>query len=77
LNPTEKREALFSCLSTVLAVSMEKFKMETKKDCDRRAWGRLIVQGSQAYAKLLETVQLDELMKEIEAIKEKVGLKEA
>jgi hypothetical protein len=56
---------------------MEKFKVNNKQDERRLKWGRLIVNAVQAYGKLLETVQLDELMKEIEAIKEKVGLKEA
>ena len=74
MNPTDTRKALFSCLNSVLLVSQEKFKMETKKDCERRAWGRLLVQAVQAYGKVLETVQLDELMKEIEIIKEKVGI---
>lgn len=59
----------------VLTTSVEKFKMETKKDCERRSWGRLVVQASQAYGKLLETVELDQIMREIEEIKKHVGMK--
>lgn len=76
MNPTETREALFSCLNSVLVVSQKKFKHNHARQELRLKWGRLIVQAVGTYGKLLETVQLDDMMEEIEAIKEHVGMKE-
>lgn len=75
LDSEKARTLLFSYLKTVLRVSEKKFLREQKKDYSRLKWGRLLVQGVQAYGKLLETVQLDELMREIDAIKQHLGMK--
>lgn len=74
MKPEDSRKALFSCLSTVLTLSLEKFKVNNKTDERRLKWGRLVVNAVGTYGKLLETVQLDQMMKEIEAIKEHVGM---
>lgn len=74
MNPEKTREALFSCLNSVLVVSQKKFKMEQKKDYSRLKWGGLIVRAVQAYGKLLEVHELEQMAKDIEQIKEKVGL---
>ena len=64
---------MFSCLSNVIVTSQEKFKIERgKSDRSRIKWGGLIVRAVQAYGKLLETVQLDELAKDIEEIKKEI-----
>lgn len=71
----DRRKALFSVLTTVLVVSQEKFKMERgKSDRSRIKCGGLIVGAVQAYAKLLETAQSDQLAKDVELIKKKVGI---
>jgi len=75
LNLEKVRDGLFKSLDSVLRVSEEKFKVNNKKDETRLKWGRLIVNCISAYGKLLETVQLDEMMREIQEIKEHVGMK--
>ena len=74
LNLENRRTSLFQYLDDILSVSQKKFKADRKKDCSRLKWGGLMVRAIQAYGKLLETVQLDKLMKEIEEIKQHVGI---
>jgi len=74
LKPEKTRNGLFTKLNTVLSLSEEKFKVNNKKDETRLKWGRLMVQAIQVYGKLLETVELDQIMTEIEAIKKHVGM---
>ncbi|MGD0496090.1 MAG: hypothetical protein ABSB28_08615 [Candidatus Bathyarchaeia archaeon] len=67
------RTALFSQLAHVLVVSKNKFDKECAANRDRQAWGRLIVTGIEAYAKLLETVQLDVLEKRVSQLEGREG----
>jgi len=76
LTENKGREELFGYLDTVLRKSEEKFKKNHSAQDLQLKWGRLLVQAIVAYGKLLETVQLDNMMKDIELIKEKIGLKE-
>lgn len=75
-DPDKLRGALFSKLDAVLRVAEEKFRAETKADASRRSWGRLIVQTVVAYAKVLETAELEKLNERVEALEEKVDEKQ-
>ena len=66
LNPENRRKALFSCLDTVLTLSMEKFKREKKSDNQRLKWGRLIVNAISVYGRLLETEELEQRVEKLE-----------
>jgi len=68
-----RRKRLLAKLDLVLDVAEEKFKVERKSDRERRAWGRQIVNAVNAYGKQLDSVQLDDMMKEIDKIKAKIG----
>jgi len=74
LNEKKTREALFSCLNSVLIVSQRKFKMEQKTDVSRLSWGRLMIQAISVYGKLLDNVELSNIQKDIDLIKEKLEL---
>jgi len=67
----KKRKTLFSVLTHVLAISVEKFDMQKAANSDRLAWGRLIVGATQAYGKLLETCELEELLVRIQRLEVK------
>lgn len=49
--------------------------MEKKADKDRQAWGRLMVSAIDSYGALLKEDELEELAKDVELIKEKLGMK--
>jgi hypothetical protein len=71
LNPKEHRRALFSVLGHVLATAKTKFDMEKAANGDRLKWGRLIVSGVEAYGRLLEGVQLEQLEQRLTALEQK------
>ena len=75
MNEKEARKRLFDCLDVYLSVSQKKFDVNNKRDVERRAWARIGLQTINAYGKLLESVQIDTLMKEIEAIKKELKMK--
>ena len=72
----KKRKTLFSVLNHVLAISVEKFDMQKAANADRLAWGRLIVNATQAYGKLLETCELEELLERIQRLEVKQNERE-
>lgn len=74
MDAEKRRKDLFTYLDKILRLSEEKFETDRKRQDLRLKWGRLMVQAIVAYGKLLETVQLDDLMKEIEQIKQHVGM---
>jgi len=76
MNHEKARKRLFECLSEGLELSHEKLHTNRKTDQSRLAWGRLMKELINSYSNLLETTQLDDLMKEIEAIKEHIGMKQ-
>jgi hypothetical protein len=73
LNLEDKRETLFGVLHHVLSVSCRKFDYEKASNADRLAWGRLIVSATQAYGKLLETVEIEELLERVERLEKAQG----
>ena len=75
MDEKEARMKLFSVLNDVLSVSHKKFSSRRSKDCMRIKWGRLMKDSIQVYGKLLDSVQLDELMKEIDLIKKELKMK--
>ena len=77
MNPEKDRNKLFSYLDTVLSVSHEKFKLKRGRGnhtLKRMKWGRLLKDCVLAYGKLLEVHELEQMAKDIEEIKKKVGL---
>ena len=75
-NLTEQKNTLFKVLRHVLAISVEKFDMQKAANADRLAWGRLIVNATQAYGKLLETVEIEELLERIQRLEVKQNERE-
>jgi len=75
LDVNKRRQSLFPHLDNTLKVCEEKFNFDKKHDEQRLKWGRLRIQAIQAYGELLSTVQLEQLAKDVELIKEKIGLK--
>jgi hypothetical protein len=63
-----QKKPLFGILGHVLVVSKQKFDMERASNKERQAWGRLIVAAVEAYGKLLQTQQLDDLEQRIEVL---------
>jgi len=76
MNHEKVRKQLFKDLEDSIRLSHEKLHTNRKTDQSRLGWGRLMNSLIMSYGNLLETVQLDELMKEIEAIKEHIGMKQ-
>jgi hypothetical protein len=72
-NVKSHRKALFSQLAHVLVVSQEKFDMEKASNRDRQGWARIIIAGAEAYAKLLEAVQLEALEKRVARLEHSTG----
>lgn len=72
LNPKEARSSLFSHLDFAIALSRDKASKEKAKNTERMSWTRILIQGVEAYGKLLESVQLEEIearIKELERLK--------
>jgi hypothetical protein len=72
-NKKEQRGKLFGYLDNVIAVSQTKFKMEKAPKDDRQAWGRIIVSAVQAYGKILNDEDLEEVKQRIEVLEQTVG----
>jgi hypothetical protein len=68
INGKEKRLGLFGLLAHVLNVSKEKFDKEKALNDDRQKWARIIISGVEAYGRLLEAVQIEELERRLEAL---------
>ena len=68
-----QRKALCEVLSQILVVSKQKFDCIRAANNDRRAWGRLIITGIEAYAKLLELSTLEDLAARVECLEETRG----
>ena len=76
LDPDKLRQTLYSKLDAVLRVSEKKFETKKKQDASCRSWGRLIVQTVTAYAKVLETAELEALGERVKALEGKVNEKQ-
>lgn len=68
LNPKKARETLFSHLKFSLRVCREKASKKKALNKNRQKWIRLLVFTVEAYAKLLDSVQLQELEERLEAL---------
>ena len=69
----ETRKELLETLGEVLDVSLRKFAMITVRNRDRQAWGRLIVSSVSEASRILKDVQLEDLLKRVEALEEGRG----
>jgi hypothetical protein len=56
-------------------VSQIKFKMEKAPNDDRQAWGRIIVSAVQAYGKILNDEDLEEVKLRLEVLEKTVNKK--
>lgn len=72
LNQTGQSSKLFTHLDHVIEVSQKKFDMEKAANSDRQAWGRIIVSAVQAYGKLVELAEIEEVKQRIEALEKMV-----
>jgi hypothetical protein len=70
LNQNEHRRVLFNVLRHVIETSREKFDKEKAANRDRQSWGRLIVSGIEAYAKLLEGTQLEAIERRLDVLEQ-------
>ena len=70
LNSENLENRVFTDLSSILDTSLVKFKMEKKKDADRRSWGRLALQCIQLWAQMKHDSELQELRTRIERLEE-------
>jgi hypothetical protein len=67
----KQKQSLFSVLRHVLAVSLEKFDKNTIRDTSKQAWGRLIVNAIGTYGKIIETMELEELLQRVQLLEQK------
>ena len=74
MNSEKTRKELFKSLNSVLTVSEKKFKMDTKKDGERRSWGRLLIQAVSVYGKIMEVEELEEIRQDIDLIKKELHM---
>ncbi len=75
LSSTEEKtnsfSGLFDNLSHVIAVSRKKFDLQRASNSDKMKWGRLIVQGCEAYGRLLEASKLEAIEARLERLETK------
>lgn len=67
----DRRTSLYTLLDHVLQTAKEKFDKEKASNRDRQSWGRLLVNGVEAYAKLIQASQTDDLEKRVAALETK------
>lgn len=65
-----QRKALCSNLAHIITVSREKFD-ERAANAERQRWGRLVITGIEAYARLLEVSALENLAARVERLEAK------
>jgi hypothetical protein len=68
VNIGASRRELMENLNEVIETSLEKFSKIRASNRDRQSWGRLIVSAVSEYNKVLESVQLDDLVKRVEVL---------
>jgi len=71
--PKKALAELYPYLDEVIAIAQGKVKIEKKADGDRQAWARIIVSATQAYGKLIEASEIDEVKQRIDALEKTVG----
>ena len=60
---------------TVITVSGKKFKTNNRENHERITWGKLLISACSAYGKILDNHELTQIQKDIDEIKEKLGLR--
>jgi len=68
LNPKEARKALFGHLEFSLGVCRAKAQKKKALNADRQRWIRLLIFAVEAYSKLLDSVQLEDIEARLEKI---------
>ena len=76
LNQKKQHIDLYSYLDEVIAISQGKLKIEKKADSDRQAWARITVSAVQAYGKLIELQELEEVKQRLDVLESKAGIKQ-
>jgi hypothetical protein len=71
--PKKALAELYPYLDEVIAIAQGKIKIEKKADGDRQAWARIIVSATQAYGKLIEASEIDEVKQRIDALEKTVN----
>lgn len=69
----KRRSALFGMLSHVLLTAEGKFDMEKASNGDRQKWARIIISGVEAYARLIQASQTDDLEERVSKLEEGRG----
>jgi hypothetical protein len=72
VNPKEARERLFAYLDAVLEISETKVLHKRGKDLNKIRYGRLLVSAIDSYGRLLRESELDDLIKRVERLEEKL-----
>jgi len=70
-SPASKRgdfQPLFENLSHLIDVSRQKFDLERASNSDKQKWARLLIQGCEAYGKLMETAKIEEIEVRLESL---------
>jgi hypothetical protein len=65
---TSSFESLFDNLSHIIDVSRKKFDYERASNSDKQKWGRLMIQGIEALAKIRETAKIEAVEQRIAAL---------
>jgi hypothetical protein len=74
-NKKKQQSDLYCYLDDVIAISQKKLAIEKKADSDRQAWARIIVSAVQAYGRIIELAEIDDLKQRIETLEEQFGVK--
>jgi hypothetical protein len=74
-NLTSSRDKLFERLDHVLDVCNIKFNLTKTSNATKQKWARLIISAVQTYAKLLDGVETEKLLKRLDEIEDKMGVK--
>ncbi len=73
LEPKKQRDKLFRCLSGVIDVSKTKFDMEKASNSDRQKWAKVIVAAVQAYGKILNDADIEQVKQRHEVLEKTVS----
>jgi len=76
-NSKQKKQQidLYGYLDDVIEISQKKLAIEKKADSDRQAWARIIVSAVQAYGRIIELAEIEELKQRLEALEQQYGAK--
>jgi hypothetical protein len=72
---SRNRDELFAQLEHILSTSKQKFDMRKASNATRQKWARIIVQAIQVYGKLLDGAENEAILKKIDEIEKRLGVK--